>query len=122
MLVFGLNSVSIAQTTPKQASEKQEKDDDDDKDEKDEKLTAEDHKLVKITPEEARKTALAKVPGTIVEEELEKEKGVIVYSIEIRRADKKVFDVEVNAQTGAIVRIEEEDDDDEDGDDTDTFL
>ncbi len=74
-------------------------------------------KRVKISAEQARRTALERVGGTIVEEELEKENGKIVYSIEIRDANQKVFDVEVDAETGAIVNVEEEDDDDDDDDD-----
>ena len=119
MLVCGLATVSNAQTNPdKQEKPKvQEKDDDGE----DEEVSPEDRKLIKISAEQARQTALGRVSGTIVEEELEKERGRIVYSIEIRDKDKKVFDVEVDAITGEIVNVEEEDEDDEDedGDGTD---
>lgn len=89
----------------------QEKDDDGEDDE----VSSEERKAVKISAEQARRTALERVAGTIVEEELEKENGRIVYSIEIRDKNQKVFDVEVDAETGAIVKVEEEDDED-DGD------
>jgi len=114
ILVCGLAAVSNAQTNPDKQEKKavQEKDDDGE----DEEISSEDRKRVKISAEQARKTALGRVSGTIVEEELEKENGRIVYSIEIRDQDKKNFDVEVDAITGEIVNVEEEDEDDEDGD------
>ena len=114
MLVCGLATFSNAQTSPnkEQKPAVQEKDDDGEDDE----VSTEDRKRVKISAERARQTALERVAGTIIEEELEKENGRIVYSIEIRDKDKKVFDVEVDAETGAIVNVEEEDEDDEDDD------
>jgi len=117
MLVCGLATVTNAQTNPNKEVKPtvQEKDDDGEDDE----VSPEERKRVKISAEQARKTALARVDGKIVEEELEKENGRIVYSIEIMNADKKVFDVEVDAETGEIVNVEEEDEDDEDGDDED---
>lgn len=112
MLIGGLTTISDAQTKPEKTEKPtvQEKDDDGE----DEKVSPEERKRVKITAEQARQTALAKVSGTIVEEELEKENGRIVYSIEIRDKDKKVFDVEVDAETGEVVNVEEEDDEDKD--------
>lgn len=114
-LVLGLATVSNAQTIPDKNSKtaKQQKDDDN---ERDEKVSPKERKKVKISIERARETALERVSGTIIEEELEKEKGRLVYSIEIRGADQKVYDVEVDAITGEIVRVEEELDDDEDDD------
>jgi len=114
MLMCGLAATTNAQTKPdkEQKPTVQEKDDDGE----DEEVSPKDRKRVKISAEQARKTALARISGTIVEEELEKEKGRIVYSIEIRDKDKKVFDVEVDAETGEIVNVEEENEDDEDND------
>ena len=43
----------------------------------------------------------------------------IHYSIEVRDANQKVFGVEVNAETGAVVNFEEEDDEDGDDDEND---
>ena len=115
MLVCGLATISNAQTNPDQNQKSTDKQKDDDGE--DEEVSPEERKRVKISADQARKTALERVAGTIVEEELEKENGRIVYSIEIRDKDKKVFDVEVDAENGAIVNVEEEDDDDEDDDD-----
>jgi len=106
MLVCCLANVANAQTTP-------QKDDG----ERDERVSPKDREEVKISIEQARKTVLERVRGTIIEEELEKEDGRIVYSIEVRQANQKVFDVEVDAKTGAIVKVEEETDDDEGGED-----
>jgi uncharacterized membrane protein YkoI len=117
VLVFGLNTSANAQTdTSKDDKPKVQKDDDGE----DEKILPKDRKKIKITIEQARKTALERVSGTIVEEEIEKEDGKLVYSIEIKDAGGKVFDVEVNAATGAIHKVEEEDDDGEDDNDAKT--
>ncbi len=117
VLVFGLATITNAQTNPDKNQKSTDKQKDDDGE--DEEVSPEERKRVKISAEQARKTALERVSGTIVEEELEKENGRIVYSIEIRDANQKVFDVEVDSETGAVVNVEEEDEDDEDGDDDD---
>lgn len=121
MLVCGSAIFANAQTNPSdnkpKATDRQKDNDreDDDSPEMQAKLA----KKAKITPEQARKIATDKVAGTIIEEELEREDGKLVYSIEIRDANQKVFDVEVDAKTGAIVNVEEEIEDEEDEDDDD---
>jgi uncharacterized membrane protein YkoI len=121
MLVFGLATIADAQTNPDQKpkSTDKQKDDDRDDDEEDDspEMQAKLAKEAKISIEQARKTALERVAGTITEEEIEIENGVLVYSIEIRDANGKTHDVEVDAKTGEIVRVEEEDEDDDDDDD-----
>lgn len=117
MLVCGLATITDAQTNPDNNQKSTDKQKDDDGE--DEEVSAEERKNVKVSAEQARRTALERVAGTVIEEELEKENGRIVYSFEIRDKDKKVFDVEVDAETGAIVNVEEEDEDDEDEDDED---
>jgi hypothetical protein len=59
----------------------------------------------KITEEAASKTALAKVPkGAIESVELEREKGKLLYSYDIKVAGKKgVEEVQVDAVTGKLV-------------------
>lgn len=119
MLVCGLTNFANAQTNPsdnkpKATDRQKDKDhEDDDSPEMQAKLA----KKAKITPEQARKIATDRVAGTIVEEELEREDGKLVYSIEIRDANQKIYDVEVDAKTGVIVNVEEEFEDDEDDDD-----
>ncbi len=123
MLVCGLASFTNAQTSrskdQKPSKEQKTPIQDKDDDGEDEEISPEERKRVKISAEQARRTALDRVAGAIVEEELEKENGRIVYSIEIRDKNQKVFDVEVDAETGAIVNVEEEDEDDDDDDEDD---
>jgi len=64
----------------------------------------------KISLEDARATALKKVPGEIMEEELEKEHGELVYSFDIKAAGQKdISEVQVSAIDGSIVSVEKED-------------
>lgn len=66
---------------------------------------------VKITMEQARATALQKVPGKIVHEELEHEKGRWIYSMEVRPAGetgKHVKEVNLDANSGEVVEISDE--------------
>ena len=64
----------------------------------------------KISLEDARATALKKVPGKIKEEELEKENGKLVYSFDIQATGQKdITEVQVSAIDGAIVSVEKED-------------
>jgi len=94
-----------------------EKDDDDDDDKYDSpEMQKELAKEAVISLEAARQTALARVPGTVIESELDKEKGKVVYEFEIRDKDKKTFDVLVDAKTGEIVGVEAEDEEDDDED------
>ena len=117
MLVLGLATFTIAQSSSDQkpkSHDKQKVDDiDDDEDDDSPEMQAKLAKQAKISIEQARKTALERVAGTITEEEIEMEHGILVYSIEIRDANQKTFDVEVDAKTGEIVRVEEETDDDD---------
>jgi hypothetical protein len=64
----------------------------------------------KISLEDARATAIGKVPGEIKEEELEKEHGKLVYSFDIQaKGDKDITEVQVSAIDGSIVSVEKED-------------
>jgi uncharacterized membrane protein YkoI len=68
-------------------------------------------KEAKITEAEARKTALAAVPGGKVQShELERENAKLIYSYDIKVAGKSgIEEVNVDAMTGAIVAQEHED-------------
>jgi hypothetical protein len=59
-------------------------------------------KEAKITMEEAQKTALAKEPGKIKSKELEREKGRLIYSFDIKTADG-IHEVNIDAITGEVV-------------------
>jgi uncharacterized membrane protein YkoI len=65
----------------------------------------------KIPESDARKTALAAVPGGRVKShELERENGKLIYSYDIKVAGKAgIEEVNVDAMTGAIVAHEHED-------------
>jgi uncharacterized membrane protein YkoI len=63
---------------------------------------------VKITAAQARQIALAKVPGELIRDELEREKGRWIYSIEIRpigETRKRVMEVNIDADSGAVLEI-----------------
>jgi uncharacterized membrane protein YkoI len=64
-----------------------------------------------IAEADARKTALAAVPGGKVQShELEREKGKLIYSYDIKVAGKSgIEEVNVDAKTGEIVAHEHED-------------
>lgn len=114
--VFGsIQTINAQQTKPK--TEKKQKQDDDDNEK--EPTPAEQAKLAqkaKITKEEAQAIALKKVPGEVIESEIEKEKGKLIWSFDIRAENGKIMDVEVDANTGTILKVEE-DTEDETGDD-----
>ncbi|MGQ2964621.1 PepSY domain-containing protein [Methylophilus sp.] len=62
----------------------------------------------KISMEQAKKTALDKYPGEIESIEYELENGSPVYEFDIKQANGKEIEVEVNAVTGQIGETEEE--------------
>ncbi|MGM7634354.1 PepSY domain-containing protein [Bacillus sp. Hm123] len=73
---------------------------------------------VKITRDQAKKIALAKVKGKVTEMELENKNGVWVYEVEVTTA-KGETDMYINAQKGEISSIRHDNDDDDDRDDWD---
>jgi hypothetical protein len=108
--VVGLPQNAAAQNTNDKQEKKAECDDEDD----DEDITEADRASIKVSLTDARKIALQRVPGKITDQELEKEKGRLQYAFEIVTADGKEFDVEIDAITGEILKVEDEDDDDDD--------
>lgn len=62
----------------------------------------------KVTMEQAKKTALDKFPGEIESIEYELENGNPVYEFDIKQANGKEIEVEVDAVTGKIGETEEE--------------
>lgn len=67
-----------------------------------------ENKDVKVTIEDANKTALLAVPGTIVKAEQKNEKGNVVYNIEISDG-KTTSAVKIDAVTGKVLEKEIED-------------
>ena len=62
----------------------------------------------KVTIDQAIKTALEKVSGKIIEAELETTHHKLVWEVDIVTADKKVMEVHIDAETGAVIDVEEE--------------
>ena len=71
-------------------------------------------KEAKVTAEQAIKTAMEKVPGTVVEAELEKKHGKTVWEVEILGADGKVTEVHIDAASGTVIDTEAKKDKHED--------
>ena len=63
-------------------------------------------KDAKVTIDQAIKTASEKVPGTIVEAELEKKHGKTVWEVEVLGVDGNVTEVHIDATTGAVIDTE----------------
>jgi hypothetical protein len=66
----------------------------------------------KITLQQAKEIALRSVPGQILHVDMDLEHGVLVYEIFILTAHHRIFEVEILAKTGKILKIEQEHDDD----------
>lgn len=64
-----------------------------------------------VSADAARQTALARVPGQVVEEELEEEDGRWVYEFDIRpsAAGAPVQEVVVDANSGQVLAVEADD-------------
>lgn len=62
----------------------------------------------KVTIDQAIKTASEKVPGKLVEAELEKKHGTLVWEVEVVTAENKVVEVHIDAESGAVIDVEEE--------------
>src|SRR5688500_10141586 len=63
-------------------------------------------KDAKVTIEQAIKTAVEKVPGTVVEAELEKKHGKTVWEVEVLGADGSVTEVHIDAGAGTVIDTE----------------
>lgn len=70
--------------------------------------TAAEKPQPKITMEQARTTALKKAPGTVKSEELENEHGKLIYSFDISTGKDAITEVNVDANTGRIVAVQQE--------------
>jgi uncharacterized membrane protein YkoI len=60
----------------------------------------------KITPEEASKIALERIPGNVTDVTIERKRGKQVYVVEILTADEGEKDVLVDIKTGRIIGTE----------------
>jgi uncharacterized membrane protein YkoI len=62
----------------------------------------------KVTIDQAIKTASEKVAGKVVEAELEMKQDKLVWEVEVVTADNKVMEVHIDAESGAVIDVEEE--------------
>jgi hypothetical protein len=62
----------------------------------------------KVTIDQAIKTASEKVSGKVIEAELEKKHGKLVWEVEVVTAENKVMEVHIDAETGVVIDVEEE--------------
>lgn len=62
----------------------------------------------KITIEQAKEVALRRTAGKVESSELEREHGKLVYSFDIRNDKGTITEVQVDAVTGKIARVEHE--------------
>lgn len=67
--------------------------------------------LAKITMDQARDTALAKIQGDVLKMELEDENGFLIYSVEVVSPEKTIADVKIDAGNGEILAVEKDDSD-----------
>lgn len=61
-----------------------------------------------VTIEQAIKTAEDKVPGKVIEAELEKKHDKAVWEVEIATADNKIMEVHIDSMSGNVLAVEEE--------------
>ncbi|HSQ51351.1 MAG TPA: PepSY domain-containing protein [Nitrospiraceae bacterium] len=71
------------------------------------KETVEMAATAKVTIDQAIKTASEKVPGKVVEAELEKEHDTLVWEVEVVTAENKVMEVHIDAESGAVIDVED---------------
>ena len=62
----------------------------------------------KVTIDQAIKTASEKVPGKVVEAELEMKHDKLIWEVEVVTAENKVMEVHIDAESGAVIDVEEE--------------
>ncbi|MGM0710491.1 PepSY domain-containing protein [Brevibacillus parabrevis] len=74
-----------------------------------EKAQATDVKPMRITEEQAKQIALQQIKGRVLHSEVYTENGVLVYEFIIMTDQNQVYEVEVNAETGKVMKVERED-------------
>lgn len=77
-------------------------------DEKEKNGKAEMAAAAKVTIDQAIKTASEKVSGKVIEAELETKHHNLVWEVEIITGENKVMEVHINAESGAVIDVEEE--------------
>ena len=72
------------------------------------KETVEMAVAAKVTIYQAIKTASEKVAGKVVEAELEMKHDKVIWEVEVVTAENKVMGVHIDAESGAVIDVEEE--------------
>ena len=62
----------------------------------------------RVTINQAANTAVQTVPGKVVEAELEKKHNKLIWEVEVVTAENNVAEVHIDADTGAVIDVEEE--------------
>ena len=62
--------------------------------------------LAKLTVQQAINAAVSHQGGTVLRTELQNEDDFLVYNVELVSADKKVYEIKVDAGNGSIRRID----------------
>lgn len=65
----------------------------------------------RITMQQAQELALQRVPGKVMQIDMDLENGVLVYEVFIMTSHGKIYEVELLAKSGKILKIEQENDD-----------
>ena len=64
----------------------------------------------RITKKQAQEIAIKRVPGKILHVDMDLENGVLVYEVFILTPENRIFEVEILAKSGRIIKIDEEND------------
>lgn len=65
----------------------------------------------RITMQQAQEIALQRVPGRVLHVDMDLENGVLVYEVFIMTPQGNIFEVEVLAKNGKILKVDFENDD-----------
>jgi len=66
----------------------------------------------RITMQQAQEIALQRVPGKVMHVDMDLENGVLVYEVFIMTPQGMIFEVEILAKNGKILKIDQENDHD----------
>lgn len=113
---IGSAQAARANKTPNQTGCKAKVEDEDANDTDKKEKKSKYAKEAKISMAEARAAALKRVPGTILEEDLENENGRLQYAFDVCSENKQIFDVEIDAKTGEVLKAALDDEDDNEDD------
>jgi len=63
-----------------------------------------------ISAEQAKSIALKQVQGRVIHVDLDSDDGVMKYEVLIMTEKNQIYEVEINASTGAVIKVEQEND------------